>query len=273
MSLVDIKGIYEELSEINKSFVRDEITKLRPDPNTNEADWEEVKERLFQDTCCLTVSILGESDQRMYGENAGIFEGGNLPNPIRTVYFNNLTAWRRNASNSDPRNRIEVLLDFSKPQLLDPNPILSEPTPNESRVTLCAADMTYYHAVRQVIDTKLLNRRTRYAPIHRSFVYDAGLWLIALPLGLIVASHYRDQWFPVGGHLEAYRWAFFLYALGVVVLGYRLLNGYVKWAFPVNVLSDNKDKSLQHRIVLGAIVLWLVYKFADTIYTLLPFTF
>lgn len=270
LSIADVKCLYEELSVINQKFGEDVIATLDRDPKATDDEWEQYKIYLGQDAFCLTVSIRGERDQQLYGESADIFENEDLPHPIQSIYFNNITAWRRNASNTDPRNRIEVLLDFSKPPLLDPSSVLSEPTPNGSKVTVRADDMTYFRAVRQVIDTKLLNHRSWYAAIHQSFAYDAGVWLIALPAALIVATHYREQWFPVGGDLEVYRWAFFLYALGVVMLGYRFLTGYVKWAFPVNVLSDNKDNSLRHRLALGGILAWLGYKAADAIVALLP---
>lgn len=272
LSLAKIKCIYEELSAINLKFGKEVIATLPRNPDMTDAEWDQYKVLLLQDAFCLTVSVRGERDQQLYGEDSSVFKSADLPNPIRTIYFNNITAWGRHASNTDPRNRIEVFLDFSKPPLLDPNLVVSAPTPNESKVTVRADDMTYFRAVRQVIDTKMLNRRTWYAAIHRSFVYDAGVWLIALPVGLILATYYMEKWLPVGGDLEAYRWAFFLYALGLVVIGYRCLTGYAKWAFPVNVLSDNRDNSLRHRMALGGIFAWLVYKAADAIYDVLPFT-
>ncbi|MEM9308726.1 MAG: hypothetical protein AAGA74_15645 [Pseudomonadota bacterium] len=270
-SLEDIKDFYEELASVNRKLGEELIANLTKDPNMSETEWESYKAFLLQDAFCPTVSIRGERDQQMYGESAEVFESSDLPNPIRTIYFNNVTAWKRHASNTEPRNRIEVFLDFGKPPLLDPSSVLSAPTPNESNITVRADDMTFFRAVRQVIDTKLLNRRAWYSAIHRSFAYDAGIWLIAFPAGLIVATHYMETWFPVGSNWEPYRWAFFLYALGIVILCYRFLSGYLKWAFPVNVLKDNKDNSLRHRLALGGIVAWLLYKAADVIYDLIPF--
>lgn len=270
IGLEEIKRLYVELSSINQKFGKEEIATLSRDPEMSDQEWANHKAFLLQDAFCLTVSIMGERDQQIYGESAEVFNSDALPNPIKKVYFNNLTAWRRHASNTNPRNRIEVSLDFSKPPLLDPTSVLSEPTPNESHVSVQAEDMTFFSAVRRVVDTNLLNRRTWYSAIHRSFAYDAGVWLVALPAGLIVATFYMEDLFPTGSNWEAYRWAFFIYALGVVVLGYRFLSGYVKWAFPVNVLLDNKDRSLRHRLALGTILVWLFYKAADAIYGLLP---
>jgi hypothetical protein len=272
MALKDIKCLYGELGAINKNFGKDIIATLPRNTDMNDDEWEQYKAYLLQDAFCLTVSIIGDGDQKLYGEEASVFESENLPQPIRTIYFNNVTAWRRHASNTEPPNRVEVFLDFGKPPLLDPSSVLSEPTPNESNVTVRADDMTFFRAVRQVIDTKLLVHRSWHSAIHKSFAYDAGIWLLALPAALVVATYYMEHWFPVGGSLEAYRWAFFMYAVGVVVLGYRFLTGYAKWAFPVNVLTDNKDTSFRHRVVLGGILAWLCYKAADALYAVLPFS-
>lgn len=271
LSLDDIKDVYSELNAINRKFGEGVIaTSPRPE-GMNDKDWEQEKKFLLQDAFCLTVSIRGERDQQLYGEDSTIFSNENLPNPIRTIYFTNLTAWRRHVGDSEPLNRIEVLLDFSKPGLFDPNPLVSSPTPNNSHVTVRAHDMTYFRAVQRVIDTKLVNHRTWYAAIHRSFAYDIGMWTVTLPVGLVLATYYMQRWLPVGSDLQAYRWAFFIYAVGVVVLGYRFLTSYMKWAFPVNVLTDSKDKALKHRLALGAIFAWLGYKATDAIYGLLPF--
>jgi hypothetical protein len=271
LSLDDVKTLYQELSVINRKFGENTISSLAADPKMSDEEWGRYKDFLLEDAFCLTVSILGDQDQQLYGENAEVFESSNLPHPIRKIHFNNITAWQRHAQDTRPQNSIEVDLDFSKPPLLDPFSVLSEPTPNSSNVTVRADDMTFYKAARQIVDTRLAKHRTWYAAIHRSFAYDIGVWLLALPAGLVIATYYMDRWLPVGGNLEAFRWAFFLYSLGIVVLGYRFLSGYVKWAFPVNILTENKDKSLRHRITLSGIFVWLAYKAIDTIYALLPF--
>lgn len=272
LSLADVKEIYEELSVINRKFGEEIIATLPRVSKMSDDEWEQHKAFLLQDAFCLTVLIRGERDQQLYREDAEVFTSDELPNPIRTIYLTNTTAYHRHADDTEPANRIEVFLDFSKPALFNPNPLVSDPTPNDSNITVRAHDMTYFRAVQRVVDTKLKNHRTWYAAIHRSFAYDIGMWTIALPAGLILATHYMDRWLSTGSDLESYRWAFFLYAVGVVLLGYRFLNGYAKWAFPVNVLTDNKDQAFRHRLVLGGIFAWLAYKAADAIYELLPFT-
>lgn len=102
------------------------VATLPKNPEMSDAEWEQHFRYLLQDAFCLTVSIRGERDQQLYGEDAQVFTSDSLPNPIKSIYFNNITAWRRNANNTDPQIRIQVLLDFSKPALFDPSSLDSK---------------------------------------------------------------------------------------------------------------------------------------------------
>lgn len=157
------------------------------------------------------------------------------------------------------------MLDFSKPALLDPNPVLSEATPNDSNVSINADDMSFFRAVQRVIDTKVTSKRTWYGSLHKNFTYDFGLWLFALPLALFLATYYMDQILHSESTFASYRWAFFIYATGMVLIGYRFLTSYAKWAFPVNVLVDNKDTAWGHRLAIGSAGAWLFYKLAGIV--------
>ena len=269
LSLDDVKQLYLELSRINLEFGDRVIATLNPDPNLNPEQWEEHKQFLRNNAFCLTVSVRGQRDQQLYGENETIFSNENLPFPVKDIYFNNVTAWQRNASGSAPPNRIEVTIDFSKPALLDPAPLPSEPTPNNTSVLIKADDMTFFRAVRQVVNDKLLGKRKLYKYIHASFAYDFGLWLLVLPAALILTTYYMDQWFPTDGKFATYRWAFFIYAVGVALIFYRFLISYTKWAFPVTILKENKDTAWIHRCVIATIFTGLFWKAIDIVWTLL----
>lgn len=268
-SLDHVRQLYRELQDINTQFGRQVIAEIIPEEGLTNEQWDQRKAFLLRDGFCLTVSIQGHHHQQVYGATESIFADPNLPMPIKNIYFNNITAWKRNAGNSEPRNKIAIALDFTKPPLLDPSLILSSPTPNSSYVSIRADDISYFRAVQRVVDDQILSRRTWYSAIHRSFAYDIGMWLIALPLALIVATHYMDQWLPIDGALESYRWAFFLYSVGWVAIGYRVLTSYAKWAFPVNVLTDNRDISYRHRLALGGVLSFLFYKAGDVIWEII----
>ena len=265
LGLEDVKSAYRELSHINQKFGKEEVARIKPREGETLDDWENRKNYLLSDAFCLTITVFGGQDEVVYGENESIFDSEDLPKPIRSIYFTNLTAWQRHAGDAAIPNQIEVYLDFDKPVLLDPTLILSDQTPNNSKVSIRAEDMAYFRAVQQVVKKRLLNRQNWYNPIHRSFIYDVGVWILALPVGLVLATFYMEKWFPTGSELKEYRWAFFIYAIGMALICFRILASYTKWAFPVNVLDENMDTARKHRLALGAIFVGLVWIVLDVI--------
>jgi hypothetical protein len=163
---------------------------------------------------------------------------------------------------------VSAFIDFSKPDLFDPNPLVSDATPNEGNVTVNAQDITFFNAVQKVVEKRLTSHRTWYGAIHRNFAYDVGLWIVALPIGLYFSAYYMDQIIPTGSSFELFRWPLFFYFVGLSLIAYRALTAYAKWAFPVNILLENKDYALTHRVMLGGFASWLFYKVASTIYTI-----
>lgn len=268
LDLDQIKKFYSGLAKINREFGEKVIATLTKDPGLDDEQWSAKKKFLLDDAFRITITIRGHHDEQLYGEDLNIFQVDNLPLPIRSIFLTNVSAWQRNAQNSDPPNRVNVLLDFGKPALVDPNPIVSEATPNNSSVTINAQDMTYFRAVRQLVDEKLLGRRTLYSMIHRNYAYDVGVWIVVLPAALLIATYYMDLWLPLDGPNASYRWAFFIYAIGTVLVGYRVLVSYTKWAFPVTLLKENKDSAWKHRAVIGGVVAWFFYKAVDIVWGL-----
>ena len=264
-----VKEAYRELSAVNRKFGEGLVAGLVRNPDESEDEFANRKLHLLRDAFCLTVSITGEHDERLYGEDISIFSSENLPKTITNIYFNNITAFQRNAGGADPANRIEVNLDFRKPKLFDPDVVLSSATPNGSRVVSRAEDITYFRAVQRVVDSKLKAQHTWYGVLHRNFAYDFGIWVLALPAALLMATYYMDKWLPIDGLYATYRWAFFGYAVGLIVLAYRFISSYAKWAFPVNVLAENRDKALKHRLVMGGMLAWFMYKVADILFGLM----
>lgn len=61
-------------------------------------------------------------------------------------------------------------------------------------------------------------------------------------------------------------WPMVVYFSGLGIVLYRFFAGYLKWAFPVNILLENRDKAFQHRMFLLGAASWLIYKLLDSLY-------
>lgn len=268
LSLDNIKEVYRDLQAINRKFGEQIISTVPRGEDMTDAEWEARKAFLLSDAFCLTTTVNGLRDEQLYGETVEIFDSPNLPKPIKSIFFTNANSFKRHANGNEPVNRVSVFIDFSKPDLFDPNPLVSAATPNEGNVTVNAQDITYFNAVQKAVEKRLASRRTWYGAIHRNFAYDVGIWFFALPVGLYFSAYYMNQFIPIGSNFELFRWPLFIYFVGLSLIAYRALTAYAKWAFPVNVLAENKDHALKHRIALGGFSSWLFYKVASTVYSI-----
>lgn len=267
LSLEDIKEVYRELQEINRNFGEKLIAELPRNNEMTDKEWEAHKAFLLHDAFRLTVTIKGVGNKRLYGETEAIFDNTNLPKPVKYIYFTNVTAFQRNANGNSPENKLQVHLDFSKPDIADPFALVSAATQNDSGVTI-EGDLAFFNSIQKTIEAKFTHLKTRYGAIHRNFVYDIGIWFLVIPASLYFSAYYMDRLIPADHEYELYRWPLFIYLNGCALVFYRVLTAYTKWAFPVNILKENKDGALRHRIVLGGVFTWLFYQFASTAYSI-----
>lgn len=266
LSLENVREFYRDLHAVNRKFGEQVILTLQRDPDLTEEQWEARKSFLLDDAFCLTITVSGLRDQQLYGESEAVFDDPKLPKPIKSIYFTNVNSFKRNANGNEPQNKVSVFLDFGKPEVFDPNPLVSAATPNEGNVTVHSEDITFFNAVQKVVEKRITAHKTWYGAIHRNFAYDIGIWFFALPVSLYFSAFYMNQFIPIGNSFELFRWPLFIYFVGLSLIFYRALTAYAKWAFPVNVLEENKDRAWKHRLALGGFSTWLVYQVATTVY-------
>lgn len=179
LSLAIIKSAYKELQSVIAKEAEKVINSLLKPDELSPEEFEKRNDFLRVDAFRLTVSIIGFDRQTAYGDTAEIFDSNDLPNPIKNIYFTNITAYQKHANGTEPNNNFSVSLYFDKPPLFDPSPLVSQPTVNASKATIKADDIVFYRAVQNIINTKIKEKRTYYSIIHEKFSYDLGLWLFA----------------------------------------------------------------------------------------------
>ncbi|NOY16955.1 MAG: hypothetical protein GXP23_08500 [Gammaproteobacteria bacterium] len=258
LTLPQIKAAYRELALLTKKEGETIVASLEKTEEMSEEDFTKHNQLLKDDAFRITVSIIGFGGETAYGETKDIFDSDDLPIPVKTIFFTNVNSYKRHSNGQEPQNRFNLCIHFGKPPLFDPNPLVSEPTENYSEVKIQAADVGYFRAVQNIVSNKLRSNKKWYSFIHEKFAYDIGLWFIALPYALYWITIYSDYFFPSDSKYASFRIAFYIYGLGLSLIGYRALFGYIKWAFPVNILEENKDRATRHRLMLGAILFSLI---------------
>jgi hypothetical protein len=262
LSLDDVTRIFERLLGHVREQADIEIAKfIKPEGKSDEefqAEKEDVRTRAFQ----VTVTIAGDNGASLYGDDVAVFSSPNKPNEITSIYMTNGTAYQLVAGQR-PLNAFDLLLDFSKPPLLDSNNPLSSPTPNRSNLSVDGDRDAWVAAVTDAVMAVARHRKTRRLWIHRAFVYDFGLLVLGLPFGLYLcwklSPFVTEQLATIHPFLSA---TAYIYVVLLVSWGYRILFGYTKWVFPTVELIDNRDTSTGHRVFWWAIVISLIGNFA-----------
>lgn len=261
-----IKKLYLDLDKINRVMGKNLVAKIPRNPEMSDSDWEKHKEMLEREAFKLTVTITGADDGRQYGEDVTIFDGDNLPDRIETIYFTNATKYRQFSNGIEPAEQVSVTLDFGKPKLFDPNPLVSEATPNTSFVIVKAQDFSFIKSVQMVV-AKNLKQNSMYSRfLHLDFSYDVGMWLLGLPTAMYFGVILSENIIDLNENFASFLWPMVVYFSGLGIVFYRFFAGYLKWAFPVNILLENRDKAFGHRMFLLAATSWLLYKLLDSLY-------
>ncbi|QRM30416.1 hypothetical protein [Microvirga sp. VF16] len=251
-----LRRLYQILSRA-LSEMGDSIVKglSKPDETALE-EWEQWKKSFRSQAFRVTVTITAADGTHYYGDNVSIFEDQNLPRAISTVFFTNNTAYK-SFTRSDIRDRFDLFLDFTKPPLMDWSNLLSAPTPNGSNVSVESSKSMFKNTIiAEVIET-LRSRRKLSSAFHRAFIYDAFLYLIAVPYGFYITSKLSNNTFVQSQPME-WRVPFYVYTFLLIAFAYRFLFSYFKWAFPINTFKTNDDPSSKHRAFFSLMVLALL---------------
>lgn len=258
ISLQDVANIYERLKLQVAEQADSEISKLIRRENQTAEDFEQYKLNAKSQAFKVKVTFTGRGGDSLFGDDKTIFSSPNKPERLDSLYITNMTAYQHFA-NKRPVNMFELNIDFSKPPLMDANNPVSSPTRNMSNLVVQGDRDSWVSAVSDAVMTTLKARKTRRNWIHRAFSYDIGLAILGIPFAFYLCRNISPLIYKYIGNIhdvlsgDAYVYTFFL-ALSF----YRILFGYAKWAFPTVELSDNKDAAIQHRALLGVIVLGLV---------------
>jgi hypothetical protein len=266
LSMADIERIFDRLLEQVQNEPNRIIDTIAKPENKTDEEFEQDMAALRARAFRITITISGRDGEELFGDTGDLFRSPNLPHVVSAVYMTNVVAFEGEAR-VRPSNAFELLLDFSKPPLLDGMNPVSAPTPNNSNLRIQGENEAWIAAVSAAVLGITDRRGTRRAWLHAPFVYDFGALLLGLPAGLYIAYRLsgpiETYLGSVHGFLSA---AAYLYAILVTLWGYRIFFGYTKWAFPSVEMRNPEDAASKHRgfwylIVVGLIgqALWQLF--------------
>lgn len=258
VSLADVKKIFDRLTQHLKEEADRQTKELMKPPDQSQEDFDRQVAIARENAFRITVTIAGTDGQNIFGDTLELFDSPNLPDEIDSIYMTNVTAYQ-GQTRQRPPNGFSVLLDFSKPPLIDNNNPVSNPTPNNSNVSIEGGRDAWLASITDATMGVLDNRKNGRTFVHAAFVYDFGLMLFGLPLGLYVCSRLSGIVESTLGAAHPFlSAAAYVYLVLVGLWLYRILFGYTKWAFPTVELLEAESRSKKHRKFWYAITTGLV---------------
>jgi hypothetical protein len=255
ISLQDITKLFRTLTARVKEAADIEVDGYQKPLGISDEEFERLRAYVRNECYAIWVTVHGQRGEELSGSDETVFSSPALPDTIAGIFMSSRVAYQVRRQNLNPRNYLELTLDFTKPPLLDWRNPVSSPTLNVSILNVSGDKESWVAAVSSAVRDWVETRKNRRAFIHKPFVYDFGLWLFGAPAGLLVCSVLSplfEQATPVV-KIGAYMYAFFM-----TLFVYRLLFGYTRWAFPTVEILGSRDTARMHRRFWYAVMVSIV---------------
>jgi hypothetical protein len=258
LSLNDVNTISRRLVEAVDQNAETRIKELKRPEDWSQEKFEAEVSALRKNAFRVTVTISGKNGERIFGNAPDILTSANLPSTITSVFFTNNTA-HETAFRFRAPEFFSLLLDFSKPPLLDGNNPVSSETPNNSNLSIEASQEAWIGDIQLKVKSVLDDNRVGRFGLHLSFVYDFLLWAMWIPLSVYLCFRISPLVSSTVGQVNIVLEAIsYTWLICFSILVFRCLFGYTKWAFPTVELKENSARTQQHRRFWYAIMVALI---------------
>ena len=191
----DLKRLYQLINEKHIEAGNSVVASCWKTEEESQEQFESRCQRT-KDAFITTVQIKGANAEVVTGHGENFFDSGLLPERIISIEYD--TAFSPKALlKFTPNDRASVLLDFSRPKMLDRG-LPSEPTPNKSNWFVTGQAEGWSTSLSTRLEQFFAERRTSVEWLHRSNTYDGLLIVMGFPLALwgayrIRAPHLRTS--------------------------------------------------------------------------------
>ncbi len=205
------------------------------------------------------VEITGSRGEFFASDDVALFNTEVLPDRIVRVSFDN-SFFYKVKFNRDPVCNFKVVLDFSKPPILDlfRNPSL--PTKNDSMIHVFGVEESWVEGFHSKLLSEFRDRRSARGWFHRSHIYDVFLWFIMMPLTFWNLYKVERALSPqLASVSPVFIAAFYLFVFIFLLNLFRLLFYYIRWLFPFLEFKAPGDALHKlHRAVATTVAIGIV---------------
>lgn len=259
----ELVKLYEKVLE--KSIEAAEIHIANWDHALNRpgADPSDIENQIRNLYSQIHIKIELYETNSIHSNDPAILDESRFPSNPLAVKFDSGHAYRSSENGIEPRNQIQVLVDYSTHRIFDMRILPGFETPNNSNFVVSGSDQTWIYGTSKLIEKFFADHKNRRKWIHGAGIYDALIFSIFLPLGLWLL--YRSNEF-INKFLDVdqlgFNLAVFIYIFLLYIIFIRLFFHYIRWVFPLNSVGRKSEPSALHRFVIGGVCIAIIYDFA-----------
>lgn len=270
LSIDDLRKLFEILENKASEAAKIEADNLQlQPPNITPENIENLK-TYIKDIIKLNVHIFGNKGEFIAAQHKHIFDDGNIPEDIQKIIFNNSFLFN-SIMKKMPANYFEVLVDFSKIQLLDFSTSPDRPTLNNSNITVTGNNETWVTGVYQKIVDFFEDKKVKRNWLHSKNIYLLFLYGLIFPLAFRSLFRIDTYLQPLMSNVsKIFITAFYIYIFILSLFIYRFLFNYARWVFTPIEFKSKDSRIRNHRRILTTVLGTLGLAF---LYDLLKFIF
>jgi hypothetical protein len=199
-----------------------------------------------------TVSVTGSNKEVVSGSGEHFVTSENIPDNILTVFYSTITG--PNALGIILQNKATLLLDFSRPTVLDFTKLPTFATPNNSNFEIVASSEAWFTTLNTRLTQLFDERRTPFNWLHQPGIYDLILFILGLPFALWIDYRFSPSIDTLKlPSVLATGLYVYLFVAGLFI--FRGIFTYSRWVFPKIEIQTEASPPLRHRAVWAAIMI------------------
>ncbi len=238
----DLRRIFRLLEQKALEAADRQVATLTLQPGQTPAQLDELTTSV-RAALALVVRLQTNSEW-INGTTIDLLNDEQLPDSIVRVEFDSAFLYRARFNGLVPNNLFTVTLDLFRTKVLDGS---NPPTQNASVANIAGLDATWANALYDELVGFFRQGRTKRGWLHLLRSYDVLVILVGFPLSFDIVYHLDRLMQRVAALPEALSVALYVYAVLLVLLLFRLLFNYARWAFP----KFEIDAARQHVGVAG----------------------
>ena len=243
--------INDRQTEYGQTFVNQVLAQT---PAESQEEFQARKDRVAN-SFVTTVNVTGSNNEIVSGSGEHFLASGNIPDNILTVFYTTIAGPNAvGITREFLQNRATLMLDFSRPTILDFTKLPTFATPNTSNFEIVASSEAWFTTLNTRLTQLFDERRTGFNWLHRQGIYDLLLFIVGLPFALWI--DYRFS--PIIDKLKlatVLTVGLYVYLFFAGLFIFRGIFTYSRWVFPKVEIQSESSPPLRHRAVWAAIMI------------------